>query len=721
MSQKIDFSISGMSCGECAGELESTLISINGVLEASVSFPLAYVLITYNPELTDEAVLRQAVADAGYQAVTTQDDGTDTPQTLLSKHLETIRVVTVALLLAFSWLMPWLLGTPEIITQVMQLIAIVVGGYSIFLNAGRALLQKNLNVDLLVMIAATAAVSIGEFLEAGLVIFILLLGEFLEELTVSKTGKAIKGLASLIPETVNLVQGNHEIEIASKAIKVGNIIVVRPGEHVAIDGVIVKGEATIDQALITGESIPVARSVGDEVYSGTMNKMGAIEVRATKVGRNTTVAKIEKMILESQAKKAPVERLVDRFAKYFVPAILVLAVIVYIVTQDIHRAITLLIVACPCALVLGTPTAVVAAIGSAARNGILIKGGEALEAAGRIDGVIFDKTGTLTLGLPMVTSIKGVGVCGHSEDDIIKIAAAAERFSEHPLAGAILDRAKERDIVIMSPDDFKVKQGLGVEVKYDGMHIIVGNRGLLKDNNLTLTADLAKYMDGKEEQGETALLVVHGTEPCQRPADSSTPAVDCCPKEICAVVEMVDPPKEQAGQAVQMLRAVGVKIIALYTGDNPRTAKTIANRIGVSEVEAELAPADKAGRINRLKEEGYMVAMVGDGINDAPALAAANVGIAMGVVGSDIAVQAADVVILNDDIMSVPRVIGLGKKALTIIKQNLAFAVIFNTVMIALASSGIIGMIAAAFFHQISSLVVILNSMRLLRGEIKYS
>jgi heavy metal translocating P-type ATPase len=703
-----------MTCEDCAGKLERRLKELKGIEEASVSFMLNNAVIRYNPNVTEPTVIKQIISSYGYTA--TQAEGSASVA-FKPKRLETVRVVAVGLLLALSWIIQRLLDVPDVITDSMALAAIIIGGYSIATKAIRAFIQKSLNVDLLVIIAASAAVVIGEYLEAGLVIFILLLGEFLEALTVSKTGKAIKGLASLIPDTVKLLKDSHEIEVAPSEIKIDDIIVVRPGEHIAIDGVIVKGEATIDQSLITGESIPVERSVGDEVYSGTINKMGAIEVRATKVGRDTTVAKIEKMIVESQAKKAPVERTVDRFARYFVPTILILAVIVYLITLDIHRAITLLIVACPCALVLGTPTAVVAAIGSAARRGILIKGGEALEASGRINRIIFDKTGTLTLGKPKVTSIKGVGKCGHKEEDILQLAAAAERFSEHPLAGAILDRAKEQDVVIMAPDDFKVKKGVGVEVRQNGMHIIVGNRGLLRDNYLELSPELEDYMNTKEQQGETALIIVHGIEPCNSAVVMNSADDICCPKEVCGVLELIDPPREQSGEAMRLLRSGGARIIALYTGDNPRTASAIAHKVGIDEVIAELSPEDKANRINGLKGQGNVIAMVGDGINDAPALAAADVGIAMGVVGSDIAVQAANIVILNDDILSVPRITALGKKALSIIKQNLAFALIFNTVMIGLASYGIIGMIAAAVFHQASSLAVILNSMRLLRWE----
>jgi heavy metal translocating P-type ATPase len=718
MFYEIELSIMGMACGDCAVKLENRLKILNGIEEASVSFTLNKVVVKYDSDVTNPANIKRIISSFGYTVVSDEDDASAASE---SNRLEMVRVVTVGFLLAISWIIQIVLNVPSIVTDLMVIAAIMVGGYPILSNAISVILQKSLNVDALVIIAASAAIAIGKYSEAGIVIFILLLGEFLETLTVSKASNAIKGLASLLPSTVNLLKNNQEIEVVPSEIKIGDIIVVRPGEHIAIDGIIIKGNATIDQSLITGESMPIEKSVGDEVYSGTINKMGAIEVRATNVGKNTTVAKIEKMIMESQAKKAPVERMVDRFAKYFVPAILVLAVIVYLITQDIYRAITVLIVACPCALVLGTPTAVVAAIGSAARNGILIKGGEALEASGRINGIIFDKTGTLTVGSPKVTSIKGIGKCGHKEEDIIQLAATAERFSEHPLAGAILDKAKEHEIVIMASDDFKVKNGLGVEVRSNGMHIIVGNRGLLKDNDIELSPEIEDYMNAREQLGETALIIVHNIEQCDNAkglqiTDDDDDGV-CCQKEVCGILELIDLPKEQSAKAIQLLRLDRVKNIALYTGDNPRTASVIARKVDIDKVIADLSPEDKANRINDLKDDGSVIAMVGDGINDAPALAAADVGIAMGVVGSDIAVDAANIVILNDDILSVPSVIALGRKSLSVIKQNLAFAIIFNAVMVVLASYGIIGMITAAVFHQISSLAVILNSMRLLRWD----
>ncbi|TBV82822.1 MAG: cation-translocating P-type ATPase [Desulfobulbaceae bacterium] len=715
---KAEFSIKGMTCADCAETLERRLKEQHGIKEASVSFALAKVALKYNPELLDPTTVKRVISSGGY---TVEDDGRSAEGNIGTafavKHLEAIRVVAVGLLLALGWILTKLLPAPGMLVDAMMPLAIIVGGYPIAANAIRALFQKKLNVDLLVIIAAAAAVAIGDYLEAGLVIFILLLGEFLETITVARTGQAIKGLASLIPNIVKLKRDNQEIEVPPAAIKVDDTIVVRPGEHIAIDGIVVKGEATIDQALITGESIPVEKLTGDEVYAGTINKMGAIEVKATKVGRDTTVAKIERMITESLAKKAPVERTVDRFAGYFVPAVLVFAALVYLITLDIRRAITVLIVACPCALVLGTPTAVVAAIGSAARRGILIKGGEALEAAGRITGFIFDKTGTLTWGKPRVLSIKRVGTCAHGEDGVIELAAAAEKFSEHPLASAILEKAREHEVVIMAPDDFKMRIGSGVEVRQNGLHIMVGNREMLKDNDLELSRELHDYIDTKEQQGATILIVVHGREQCSNATDMQDDGATCCPKEVCGVLELVDPPRKESAQAIELLRAAGAKIIALYTGDNPRTAATVAGLVGIDEVIAMLSPADKANKINDLKARGKIIAMVGDGINDAPALAAADLGIAMGVIGSDITVQAANVVILDDDILSVPRVTALGRKALAVIRQNIAFAVVFNTLMMGLAAYGIIGMVVAAIFHQVSSLVVIFNSMRLLRWK----
>ncbi len=713
MFNKITFSVKGMTCENCAKTVEGKLKHLDGIKDASVSYVLGQAMIEFNPEIIAPTAIKKVFTSSGYTV--TEAKGS-VSEVIESRYIEKIRVVAVGILLTSSWLIHQLMEFPALITDSMAIAAILIGGYPIASKAIKTMLQRSLDVDALVTIAASAAIALGDYLEAGIVIFILLLGEFLEAATVARTSKAIKGLASLIPDKVKIIKDNIEVEVSSSEIKIGDIIVVRPGENIAIDGVITRGKATLDQALVTGESIPVDKAVGDEVYSGTTNKTGAIEVKATNVGEDTTVAKIEKMIKEAHTRKATVERTVDRFARYFVPAILILAGIVFLATYDIRRAITILIVACPCALVLGTPTAIVAAIGRAARRGILIKGGEALEAAGRVNGVIFDKTGTLTYGTPKVTSIKEF--CTHNEIDIIKLAALAEKFSEHPLAGAMMDKASEWGLLIAAPEDFKVRRGQGVEVRQNGLHIVVGNRNLLRDNDVELSHEVEEYMEEREKNGETALIVAHSMGMCKDLNEPDT--IDaanniCCSKEICGVISLADTLREGAADSIQLLKSIGAnKIVALYTGDNIHTASSIAQKLGIDVVSSGLLPEDKANKIKKLMDQGNTIAMVGDGINDAPALATANLGIAMGVIGSDIAVQAANVAILNDDIMSTPRVISLGRKTLSIIKQNLFFAVIFNTLMIVLASQGLISMVLAAVFHQISSLAVILNSMRLL-------
>lgn len=712
MHQKIRFSVQGMACENCAKKVERQLNGLAGIEEASVSFVLSEATIKYSPEVIEAISIKNIITSHGYTVTEARGSIGDV---FVSKRKGAIRVFVVGLLLISSWLIHRLIDVPVVITDAMALTAIIIGGYPIASKAIKALVKKSINVSTLVTVAASAAVAIGDYFEAGVVIFILLLGEFLEAATLTRATKAIKGLASLIPDRVRLKRDNIEVDVPPSEIKMGDVIIVRSGERIAIDGVVVRGEATVDEALVTGESMPVEKSQGDTAYSGTMNRTGAIEIKATKVGKDTTVARIEEMIREAQGRKAPVERTVDRFAKYFVPAVIAFAAIVYLVSGDIRRAITVLIVACPCALVLGTPTAVVAAIGAAARRGTLIRGGEALEAAGRVNLAIFDKTGTLTYGAPKVVAVKKV--CGHKEEDIIQLAAVAERFSEHPIAGAILGKASELKLLVTAPDDFKIKRGQGIDVKHNGLHIVVGNRSLLKDYGIKLSPEIDEYMLTREKMGETTLIVAHGTDECDDifVSDARPRGSACCSKVVCGVISIADTPREGAVKAIQLLRSTGSgRAVALYTGDTHCTASSIAQRLGIDEVAAGLLPEDKANKIKALMEQGNTVAMVGDGINDAPALATANIGIAMGVVGSDIAVQAANIVVLNDDITSVPRAIGLGRKALSVIKQNLAFAVIFNTVMIGLASYGYISMIMAAAFHQASSLAVILNSMRLL-------
>lgn len=686
------FSISGMSCGACAAKVEEAVRSLQGVQAVDANFVLARAVVKYDAGLIGPRVIRHAIQRLGFAATELQD-GVEI-EVCGARRRRIMLVAAVGVLLGLAWAMQWVDAVPRWAVIALAGLATVLGGCPIVIKAARSAIRLELNVDALVAIAASAAVITGYYLEAGIVVFILLLGELLEEVTVAKTAKAIQGLASLLPDTVTVKRGDDECEVPTSSLAVGDIIIFRSGERIAVDGVVLAGAASVDQSLVTGESVPVEKAAGDNVHSGTINQIGAIEVRATKVGKDTTVAKIKAMIAEAQAKKAKVQRFVDRFAAHFVPAMLVVALAVYLLTWDIQRAITILIVACPCAFVLGTPTAVVAAIGAAARRGIVIRGGDVLETLAKVNGVVFDKTGTLTRGRPQVTDIKRI--CGHPEQDVLRLAAVAERLSEHPLAGAVLDKAKEWDLAVATPDHFEVKRGQGVEVRHDGLWIVLGNRRLLAENGIPLPPGAESYMADRERQGQTVLVVAHD-------------------RQVCGLVSLADPTREEAPAAIASLRTTGMgRRIAMYTGDDHRTASSIAGPLGIAEVAAGLLPEDKVGRIKALCGKGHTVAMVGDGINDAPALATADVGIAMGVAGSDIAAQAAKVVLLSDDLTDVPAAIRLGRKTLNVIQQNLIFALVFNASMVFLASAGAISMVLGAVCHQASSLLVISNSMRLL-------
>ena len=593
-----------------------------------------------------------------------------------------------------------LFGHMHLTANLLGVLAVIVGGYPLSRNAWRGLRRGNLNVDALVIIAAGAALLIGDFLEAATVIFILLLGEELEAYTVSKAQTAVKGLAHLLPDRVRVWEGEQQERLIPIAeVREGMIVIVKPGERIPVDGKVAAGNSAVDQSPITGESLPVEKAPGQNVYSGSLNLDGALQIRATRVGEQTTVAHVKRLIEEAKREKAPIQRLVDRYTNWFVPLILLIAGLVFFFTRDLERAITVLIVACPCAFVLGTPIAVVAAIGSAARQGILIKGGAALEAGAELDSFVFDKTGTLTYGTPEIVKIKTFCSRDCGKADTLTFAAVAEKLSEHPLAEAVLQKAKEWELMISTPDDFVVKRGQGIVAEQGEINIVLGNRSLLRDNDIQLPAEVDEYLRERERLGETALLVAHH-------------------KQVCGVITLSDSLRSNAPRAIRQLRELGInKTLALYTGDNYEVARKVARKLGIEEFDANLLPEEKVEKVRKLIRQGYRVGMVGDGINDAPALASAHVGIAMGVGGSELAVNAADIALLTDDLGKIPLIIRMSRRALRIIRQNLWFALLFNGLMLLCASAGVLSMIGGALVHQLSSLGVILNSMRLISAR----
>jgi Cd2+/Zn2+-exporting ATPase len=496
---------------------------------------------------------------------------------------------------------------------------------------------------------------------------------------------------SLTPTTASVRRNGDILVVAPEEVKPGEVVIIKPGEKIPVDGKVIKGEAQVNQASITGESVPVGKSPGDHVFSGTINEVGLIEVETERSGEDTTLARIITLVEEAQEQRAPTQQLIERFSKYYTPAIIVLSIIVFIITRDPLVSLTLLVISCPGALVISTPIAVVSGIGNAAGHGVLIKGGAHLERAGRISIVALDKTGTLTKGELEVVNVKAFS--GTQEEAIFK-AAVAEKMSEHHLGRAILKKVGP-GVVVPDPTDFKVLPGKGVIATDGGKKLVVGNRRLLVDNQFNLSAEEEAYVRVEEEKGSTAIFLIEDGR-------------------LMAVISLADTVREEAKELVAKLKKVGVKKVVMLTGDNERTAKAIATRLGIDEYRAELLPENKVAAIKELKKEG-VVAMVGDGINDAPAMAAADIGIAMGAAGTDVAIEAADIALMADDLDRISYSIGLSRKTLGIIMQNTAFALLVVLLLVGGVLLKTVVLASGMFIHEASIFIVILNGMRLLR------
>jgi len=594
-----------------------------------------------------------------------------------------------------SWALSYLNLLPSLIADGLVLFAVTIGGASIVLGAIKAVLSRNFNVDFLASIAIVTSVFVREYIAAAIVVLMLSGGEMLEDYASQKATTAIEKLIRSAPQKARVRRNGSEIELPIEEVQLGDIVIVKPGEKIPVDGLVMKGTATVNQATITGESMPVNKIMGDEVFGNTILELGALEVKVTMVGEDTTFAHIIKLVREAQARKAPIERVADHYARWFTPIILIVASLAFLVTGDALRVISILLIACPCALTIATPTAVIAGIGNAAKKGILIRGGIILERAAKVDMVVIDKTGTLTIGYPEVVTIKGVN--GRKETDALFLAALAERYSEHPLAKAVLKKAGALGIDIADPSDFTVLPGYGVIAEFNCNEIAVGNRRLLENKGIRIDKASENYLTTLEKSGETALLVAER-------------------HELAGIIGVADSLRENIPQAIKKMREVGIKKIAMLTGDTSRIAEVVANRLGVDEVKSELLPEDKVLYVEKFRTT-HKVAMVGDGINDAPALASADVGIAMGAAGTDIAIETAGIVLTTDDIAKVPEALGLSKRTLSVIKQNILFALAINILGIALSTTGTVSPILASTIHEGNALLVVLNAVRLIRTK----
>ena len=687
---KVVVNIDNIHCGDCALNIERSVEHIPGVLSAEVSYVLSSATVYYDPHRVEIDRIKRAITKPGYAV---RETFTEKTRTFWREMRPFIFMATSGMTLALSWILGWMKFGPSTLPTGFAIASLVLGGYPIVKSAIKALLIPDLNVDTLVSVAAISATVVQAYQEAATVIFIMLLGEFLEHLTVGKTRKAIASLIQLSPKTAWVRREDKEVQIPIEEVKTKEVVIVKPGERVPVDGKIISGCGSINQSTLTGESIPVEKGVGDRVYCGTINESGSCEIETTQVAEDTKLAQIKRLILEAQAEKSPTQRVMDRFARYFIPAILLIALVTFLITGDPVRAITILIVACPCALVLGTPTAVVAAIGNAARQGILIKGGVFLEQMGRLKTLLMDKTGTLTHGRPKVVEIKALD--GMDEKEVLYWAAIAEKRSEHPLARAIQEKAEETGLHIPHPESFENFRGKGVKAQWNSKTIILGSSEMLKGEGIEILESAKELLKSKESQGMTSLFVT-------------------LDNRLLGILSIADTLREGAKEAIDKIREQGVSEIWMLTGDSELVADRIGKQLGI-RYEAKLLPEEKVMRVKEWKKQGQTVAMVGDGVNDAPALAAADIGIAMGAVGTDVAIETADITLMTDELEKISTVIRLSRKALRVINENLVFALVFNTVLVILSAQGWVSMILGAVMHQASSLLVILSSMRLLR------
>ena len=624
------------------------------------------------------------------------------------RHRRAVVTAVSGVLFAGGWGVA--LATPyEVASAAMLITGAVVGGYDVAKKASYALRSGTVGINTLVTLAAVGAIAIGEYWEAAGIVFLFSLGSYLEARTMGKTRSALTELLELAPETAIVRRDGDEREVPAREVEPGEIVIVKPGGKLPVDGTVLEGETTVDQAPVTGESAPVHKTAGDEVYAGTINQTGALEIRATGTGSETTIQRIIRRVEHAQEAKAPTETIIERFAKYYTPGIVVLAAGTYLVTGNVIVTLTLLVIGCPGALVIGPPVSIVSAIGNAARNGVLLKGGEHLERAGTIDVVAFDKTGTLTSGAPSVATVEGVEA---DADETLRLGAIAEKRSEHHLADAILEAARDPagfgttatdggHVVhrpspqIPDPDAFDVVAGKGVLARYDGQELLVGNRALLEEREVSVPAAVASIVREREAAGETAVHVVRDGV-------------------VVGVIGIRDELREAATDVVDALAEAGVRSVML-TGDNERVARAEAEQVGIEDHRASLFPEEKQDAIAAVQAEGNVVAMVGDGINDAPALATADVGIAMGAAGTDTAIETADIALMADDLERIPYAVTLSKATRHNVFQNIGIAILTVALLLAGVFAGFVHMTTGMLGHIASVLIVIANGMRLLR------
>lgn len=692
-----EYRLKGLTCTDCAKQFEKNIRNIATVENVQLNFGASKVTVT--GEITEED-LNNAGAFDNIKVIENSSKNSF-KKTPFFKIRQNQTMILSLIFLIIGYAFSFSLGANSPVTIGLFVTAILVGGFEMFITGFKNLSRFIFDMKTLMTIAILGAAIIGQWAEAAAVVFLFGVSEALEEFSINKARQSIHSLMDIAPNVAIIKKGKELIERHVDDIVVSDVMVIKPGEKIPMDGKVIKGQTSINQAAITGESMPVHKSTGSEVFAGTLNEEGSIEVTVTKLVADTTIAKIIHLVEEAQAEKAPAQKFVDQFAKYYTPAIIVIAILVAILppiffsgdwSHWVYLGLATLVVGCPCALVISTPVAIVTAIGNAAKHGVLIKGGVHLEETGRLDAIAFDKTGTLTNGTPEVTSV--ISLNKQTEAEILQIATAIEMFSQHPIASAIIRKTKKEKLTSLQAIDFQSITGKGAKALVNDKTYYIGNPKLFQTliGGSIQTEEITRL----QTEGNTVMLL--GTE-----------------TELIGIIAVADQVRTTSQNVISQLKKLGIKETIMLTGDNQATGETIANQLGLSSVKADLLPEDKLKEIENLKQRYGRIAMVGDGINDAPALATASVGIAMGGGGTDAALETADIALMADDLNKLPYTINLSRKAVRIIKQNITFALGLKLVALLLVIPGLLTLWIAIIADVGATLLVVLNSMRLIR------
>ena len=733
--------IEGMTCAACAKAVERVTRKLEGVTEANVNLATENLTISFEPSKVRAIDIKKAIEKAGYKVIeeeTTVDEDQDRKEGAINSLWKRFIFSAIFTVPLFYIAMGHMVGLPLpnslshmmnptafALVQLLLVTPVLIFGRKFYSTGFKALVRRNPNMDSLIAVGTSAAVLYGVFAtiqiiagnheyasdlyfeSAGVILTLITLGKYFEAVSKGKTSEAIKTLMGLTPKTAIVVRDGKETEMAIEEVEVGDVIIVKPGEKMPVDGEVVEGTTSVDESMLTGESIPVEKNIGDKIIGASINKNGTIKYKAIKVGKDTALAQIIKLVEDAQGSKAPIAKLADVISGYFVPIVMVIAVLSGLAWYFLGGEsplfaltifISILVIACPCALGLATPTAIMVGTGKGAENGVLIKSGVALETTHRIKTIVFDKTGTITEGKPKVTDV--VVANGLTNDELLQLAASAEKGSEHPLGEAIVKGAEEKTLEFKKLDFFKAIPGYGIQVQIEGQDILLGNRKLMVESKISLE-NLEDTSDRLAGEGKTPMYI----------------AID---NTLAGIIAVADTVKENSQRAIEKLHEMGIEV-AMITGDNKRTAEAIAKQVGIDRILAEVLPQDKANEVKKLQAEGKKVAMVGDGINDAPALAQADIGIAIGS-GTDVAMESADIVLMRSDLMDVPTAIQLSKSTIKNIKQNLGWAFGYNILGIPVAM-GILHIFGGPLLNPMiagaamgfSSVSVLLNALRLKR------